>query len=486
MTETLSSSNDIESGANPDCPYKGLLAYTEADAEYFFGRDSDRELVIDNLMASRLTVLYGPSGVGKSSLLQAGVMPLLRQIAEGAFSYLAVEDAVVVYFASWRRDPLRDLGGALLRAVPTDLVSDLLAERPALSPELLRVLTSRLGSYVYLLLDQFEEQTFYQADSEGEAFLAELGQIITTPGLRASVLLGIREDALAKLDRLEDYVPGHWGNNLRLHPLNRAAAKEAIEGPLIRYNASVSSARHVTIEPELINDLLYELQTGVVSLADPGWAGMDPSGESFEMTSLQLVMTKLWAEEANRDSLVLRRDTLASLGGADQIVRTNLDAVMAQLTEQQQQRAASIFRYLVTTTGSLSFLGPPPDGTKTSYTAGDLADILEVADPAQASDVLEKLAAIQVLRRVPPPHGSNDPPRYEILHEAMVPAVLDWRSRYVERQRIANEQARILASQELELRKARKQLRLYALLCAALALLLFITTVIIALEVTQP
>jgi MoxR-like ATPase len=70
MTEALSSSDDIESGIVPDCPYKGLHPYTEADGEYFFGRDSDRDLVIANLMAGRLTVLYGPSGVGKSSLLQ--------------------------------------------------------------------------------------------------------------------------------------------------------------------------------------------------------------------------------------------------------------------------------------------------------------------------------------------------------------------------------------------------------------------------------
>src|SRR5690349_7670749 len=59
-------------------PYVGLSPYKEDDAGRFFGRDTERDLVIANLLTSRLTVLYGPSGVGKSSLLRAGVLPRLR------------------------------------------------------------------------------------------------------------------------------------------------------------------------------------------------------------------------------------------------------------------------------------------------------------------------------------------------------------------------------------------------------------------------
>jgi putative ribosome biogenesis GTPase RsgA len=60
-------------GAAAD-PFKGLARFedTEEDAALFFAREHDREIVVANLMASRLTVLYGESGVGKSSLLRAG------------------------------------------------------------------------------------------------------------------------------------------------------------------------------------------------------------------------------------------------------------------------------------------------------------------------------------------------------------------------------------------------------------------------------
>src|SRR5262249_49486648 len=61
----------LASSAAPS-PYKGLERYDEADALFFFGRDADAELVVANVLASRLTLLFGESGVGKSSLLHAG------------------------------------------------------------------------------------------------------------------------------------------------------------------------------------------------------------------------------------------------------------------------------------------------------------------------------------------------------------------------------------------------------------------------------
>ena len=58
----------------PDGPYVGLDCFREKDAALFFGRDAERTRIIGNLRASRLTLLYAESGVGKSSLLRAGVV----------------------------------------------------------------------------------------------------------------------------------------------------------------------------------------------------------------------------------------------------------------------------------------------------------------------------------------------------------------------------------------------------------------------------
>ena len=61
-------------------PYRGLTPFEDSDLDvlFFFGRERERELIEANLMASRLTVLYGETGVGKSSVLRAGVAHHLR------------------------------------------------------------------------------------------------------------------------------------------------------------------------------------------------------------------------------------------------------------------------------------------------------------------------------------------------------------------------------------------------------------------------
>jgi hypothetical protein len=61
------------------CPYVGLQPFEEADREFFFGRELDQRVIISNLLAAPLTILYGSSGVGKSSALMAGVVPQLRR-----------------------------------------------------------------------------------------------------------------------------------------------------------------------------------------------------------------------------------------------------------------------------------------------------------------------------------------------------------------------------------------------------------------------
>ena len=70
----------------PESPYKGLASFedSELDALLFFGREREIAAVAANVLANRLTVLYGPSGVGKSSLLGAGVARRLREIVDAA------------------------------------------------------------------------------------------------------------------------------------------------------------------------------------------------------------------------------------------------------------------------------------------------------------------------------------------------------------------------------------------------------------------
>src|SRR5689334_24937468 len=94
-------------------PYRGLEPFDESDAPFFFGRERETRLIIASLFASPLTLLYGASGVGKSSVLRAGVLPGLRErtdlspvifpqiFREGSHSSIVVQ--------GWQTDPCRGI-----------------------------------------------------------------------------------------------------------------------------------------------------------------------------------------------------------------------------------------------------------------------------------------------------------------------------------------------------------------------------------------
>src|SRR4051794_7700506 len=87
-------------------PYQGLIPYREEDATFFFGRRKETRLIIANLFAAPLTLLYGASGVGKSSILNAGVIHELQRR----------EDVLVIPHRAWQSDPVAGLKEAVRTA----------------------------------------------------------------------------------------------------------------------------------------------------------------------------------------------------------------------------------------------------------------------------------------------------------------------------------------------------------------------------------
>lgn len=427
-------SQDVPDRGVPECPYVGLVPFDKEDAAYFFGRERESDLIVANLTASRLTLLYAASGVGKTSVLRAGVLPRLHRIDDDSYEDLGIRSAAVVYVNSWRDDPLESIAAAVVGA--TSLVTgvgagDKAASTATLSVSWLReVLRQSTVSAIYVILDQFEDYFLYHPTDRGEEGLTpELGRILSTRDLPVNVLLSIREDALASLDRFEGRVPHLFDNYLRLAHLSRDAARTAIEGPLDRYNHVVSPDHTMSIERGLIDALLDQVRTGQVHVAPGGTASdrfasdgaASDDREDIETPCLQLVLTRLWNQERATGSSSLRQSTLDDLGGAQTIVRTHLKEVMAGLSPAQVDVAAAVFHHLIT-----------PSGTKIALSAEDLAELTGL--PVNAvRDLLDTLCfgSQRILRPVLPVIGIAGPTRYEIFHDVMGDPVLDWRRRYV-------------------------------------------------------
>ncbi|HEY6962400.1 MAG TPA: WD40 repeat domain-containing protein [Gaiellaceae bacterium] len=389
-------------------PYRGLASFgdSDADALVFFGRERETEIVSASLLASRLTVLYGPSGAGKSSLLRAGVARRVR-----------ADDVAVVLFSSWTAHPARALADAIGEAVrPLVAASTLEPPADASLVEVAEHWATALDGDLCLVLDHVEELFVYHDDA-AEAFLDELARVLRATHVRANTLLAIREDELAQLGALRARVPNVFANARRLERLDRDAARAAIVGPIDWWNREVAPAEGMEIEEALVDDVLRE------TAADES---------HIEAPYLQLVLERVWEEERARGSHVLRASTLAELGGAGAVVRDHLERALDALEPAQQDAAARMFAHLVT-----------PSGTKISHRASDLAAFAQVDDET-SRDLLESLGRDRVVRRLDEPAGAR---RYEIFHDVLADAIVDWGARrqlVAERERARLRQRRLV------------------------------------------
>ena len=357
-------------------PYVGLAPFGEGDAERFFGRDAERKRIIANLQASRFTLLYARSGVGKSSLLRAGVV---ARLAAAPGSRL-----VPFVFSSWSGDPNVELPRAL----------------GAGGGGLEQALEAKIGAIdgiVLVILDQFEEFFHYhQGTPEGARFADALASCVQRTDLRAHFLLSIREDAYSRLgDEFKGRLPNVYSNYLHLDDLDERGARAAIEGPL-RHAADGAS-----IEPALVDRVLHDVRR---EEAANGHA-------RFETAHLQYVLRRLWDEEAKLGSPLLRLSTLEQLGGSRAIFERHFDEALVGLGTAEQDALARAFKFLVTTAG-----------TKRAESAADLAELAGVPQPT-LERALEHLREARVLT----PVAAGGQTRYELAHDLLAEPALEWR-----------------------------------------------------------
>jgi WD40 repeat protein len=443
-----------------------------------------QQVIIKHLITERLTILSGDSGVGKTLILESGVAHRLRQAANVNWNQAGGRKFAVVFFNRWWPDPLTGLIHQVELDIPRFLnqltgegrrayqqkrqqtlsISPHLAGidnlRGGMSPdktpelrvsplslvEVLRTWTERLGGTLFIMLDQFEQYLQDQAEAkDGRTFGNELLKVLQCPDLNVHFLLCIRQAALDRLveyfkDVLPDVLPERYlsvsQEAIAIEPFSPQAVKEGSEIAL-----SVSREETFSIAADLVETVLTEVTAGQSLLGKSGWGGTGKQADrsqdegTIEAPYLQLVMIRLWQEERKLGSSSLRLSTLNQLGGSRQIVQEHLNEQMALLQPQERAIAARIFQYLVT-----------PAGTKIAYPVMDLAKQAEI-NPTDLNTVLEKLGRgdLRILRRVGPPLDQPDAgERYEIFHDVLAPAILDWQQRQKRQEALAKRQRKFV------------------------------------------
>jgi hypothetical protein len=370
------------------CPYVGLDPFEKAYEPFFFGREQDSRVIADHVVSRAITVLYGPSGVGKSSVLNVGLPAALRRRAPWT----------VVTLRDWQDPNAIEQRAieALQAALPTGKQNS--HSRSRFARQVVGVLRATKQPLL-LILDQFEEYFLYRTENLLEVEKA-LGALLSRRDLDVHVLIGLRDDSLHLLDKVRAIFPGILDTTVRLGHLNDAAAKEAIRGPIRQYNKIYrQGTTSIEVEDDLVKTLIGDLrQAGDRPIGDA--SGPQPP-EPIELPYLQLTMTKLWAAEGGRDSTVLRAETLTrKLGGVQQIAREHVDRILSGLTGKEQALCADIFGNLVTSSGS-----------KIAYPTNDLARQInedrKQAGGGRTNEIVGIDEVAAVLRRLTPDGDST-------------------------------------------------------------------------------
>jgi len=405
--------------AADQAPYVGPRPFGRDEKDLFFGRDRETRDLCSLVVAHPIVLLYAASGAGKSSLLNAGLIPLLEargyEVLPSARVSGRIPDAVKnagvdnVYafnvLSSWAGpsvDP-RDL-------VKVD-IAGFLASRPhrkdAAGEPVLRV----------VLLDQFEELFTFARErwQERAALIRQLAEALERDPLLRIVLV-MRREFVARLETFAPLLPQALRTRFPLDELGPKAAQEAIEGPLARTDRK--------IESEASQRLVEELRT--VTVRGAGGEDIETVGPSVEPVQLQVACAKLW-DDLPPDVHTITAAHIETYGDVDKALkRFYEDALNAAATKtgvSKDRLRLWVDRYLIT-----------PGGTRgTVYRGPESTGREERAIPNAAVDVLEEKHLIRAEAR------AGGERWYELTHDRFVGPIREsnrvWKEQYDRRQR---------------------------------------------------
>jgi WD40 repeat protein len=396
------------------CPYRGLLPYDQAHEAVFYGRERLTATLAGMLAQAGLVMVTGAAGAGKTSLLQAGLIPALARGVQVPGS------------ATWFRismtpgpRPLTELSARLARLGDRDptvvrkgladapdeahlLVSDVVRaaadrqeNRDGTGPG--RARDPREAARLVLIVDQFE-QVFAVAGEDGRLERAAFIEAICTAATRpagaegeppALVVIAVRGDYWDRCAASTHLVPAMQDDQIVVGPMTDADLRRVITGP--------AEASGLAVEPDLAEVILADL----LSATDggPGGAGLLPP--------LSQAMTLTWE---HRDGDRLTRpgyDNAINRAGIARAIEVTAETAYLGLTEGQQATAREVFR-------RMTAMGPDGRPVRRAVTGRDLRSGRPESEGPEVEAVLQAFARGRLL--------VLDAERAEITHDVLLQA----------------------------------------------------------------
>ncbi len=364
-------------------PYRFLDHFDTEDSDFFFGRDQEISQLIDLISQHRLTILFGRSGIGKTSLIKAGVIARLLGRHE------EYQDAVGVWLPIYARcedEPIANIRQAALEIAEEENYDiGEVADSDELAV-LLATLATVSSRRIVVFLDQAEELFVKLGDAVRDSSIQQLQQCLAVVGENIRLVLSIREDYLGELYELRDKFPGIMENLYRLHKLDKQQAEQAIVQPAENFG--------VHVERKLVDRLVEDL-----------------AREGVEPVELQIVCDRLYEEKSAGSDTITQRD-YEKLGGASKILGEYLDYALSQLPMLERRIARAILKQMAVSSE-----------LKAARSLERIAR--EVGQNTRSVErVMAKLVDFRLLRGL----GKDKKRNYELIHEQLIRQVDEWMS----------------------------------------------------------
>lgn len=370
-----------DSQAIPPCPYRGLFAFREIDAPYFFGRETYIARLVKFVQKKQLVTVIGPSGSGKSSLVFAGVVPHLRE--EGNWLITSFRPS---------NQPFRTLAAALTPLLESEMSEiDRLIEIKKLAERLWqgeldlravieRIVQKHFGARLLLIADQFEElYTLCSPPQEQQRFLdllLEIGQ--AQPQQRDfgfNLIITLRADFLGHALSYRRFADCLQDTDVKLGPMTHQELQNAIKKPADKLK--------VQVDGELTEHIL-----GTIS-KEPG-----------SLPLLEFALMLLWKKQREGHLTLAAYD---EIGGVEHALAVYAEEVYCGLNQKEQKQAQRIFVQLV----------QPGEGTEDTRRLATYADIGK-----ESWDIVTLLSNVRLV--VSGRDESTGDETVEIVHEALI------------------------------------------------------------------
>jgi WD40 repeat protein len=382
-------------------PFKFLDSYTKDDRDIFFGRDHEIEELYQRVFDSKLLLVYGVSGTGKSSLIHCG---LANKFQETDWLPLVI-----------RR------GGNIIESMTTAIKSASITEQQnkfSSSGDFKKGVRSLyLDHYkpVFFIFDQFEELFIFGDKEERRTFIS-IVKSLTESDLQCRMIFVMREEYMAGITEFEKYIPTIFSNRVRIEKMSHMNALDAIKGPCKAFNISLEegfaeslleklSPGETDVELTYLQvflDKIYRLAVGFIPPLQGGQGGSPPTPESQGGSPTPTPAPTL--------TLNFTLSLLDKTGNVSDLLGSFLDEQISLLDDPETGLA--LLKSFVSIKGTKRQMSP--DEIKDySQTLG------KVIDEEVLQEMLQTFINLRILR------DKDQNGRYELRHDALAAKIFE-------------------------------------------------------------